>query len=70
MAFYKTRWPIFEFYLVIWKFSIKTQLMNNSLESLTYEYIRLAFLWKNDYIFHIRLYTTMEKQLINHKETK
>ena len=57
------KWPLFEFYLSIWKLSIKTQVMTASLESLTYEYIRLAFFWKNDYLFHFRLYTTKMNDL-------
>ncbi|MDD4027000.1 MAG: hypothetical protein PHO75_02310 [Candidatus Shapirobacteria bacterium] len=55
-----TKWPLLEFYLTIWCLSLKTAIMRESIESMSYEYIRFMILWKNKEIYHFRLYTTVE----------
>lgn len=67
MAIYKqifpTKYPLLEFNLTIWKLSVRTYLMRESSESMTYEYIRLGFLWGNNMFFHFRLFETQQRKV-------
>lgn len=56
-----TRWPLFEFHLVIWKFSIRTCVVRDVPEMKTYEYFRLDIYWGNNKLLQVKLFDTWER---------
>lgn len=67
MVIYKqifpTKFPLFEFYLRVWRLEIGTDCMRESMESTTYEYVRLRIDWKGKNLFHCRLFDTYRRQV-------
>ena len=65
--YFPTRWPILEFRLSIWKLTVATAIMRESLESLSYEYLILLVAWNGKEIHRFRLYDT-ERRAVNRLE--
>jgi len=57
-SIFPTKWPLFEFYLRIWKLTITTAVFTESIESLTYQYVAFLISWKGENKFKFRLYDT------------
>jgi len=56
--FFPTKWPLFELHFQVWKLRIGTQLMMESPEPMTYEYLRVGIFWEGELIYHFRLFDT------------
>lgn len=59
---FPTSYPLFDFYLRIWTFQIGTEIMRQSMDSDTYEYIRIRAEFRGNKIFEFRLFDTYKRQ--------
>jgi hypothetical protein len=58
---FPTRYPLLDFHMRIWKLTIETNLMSESMESMTYQYISLFILWKGNVLYKFRLYDSYKR---------
>lgn len=65
MAIYKrvfpTRYPLFRFYIQVWKLAIMCDLLTKPDERLSYEYVALMGRWGDKELFCFRLYDTYRR---------
>lgn len=59
---FPTKYPMFHFYLKIWKLEIQTCALKPGDTTLTYEFIRLEIRWGLKELFGIRLYDTLQRR--------
>ena len=58
---YPTKWPLFEFWLGIWKLKVVVTLFRPSIESLSYEYHILMVHWGSKQLLRVRLYDSEQR---------
>lgn len=55
---FPTKWPLFDFFIDIYKLRVGVVAMTPSVESLTYEYLRMRIAWGGKKLFEFRLFDT------------
>ena len=55
------KWPLFNFYIEVWRFSFHLILFSPNQTRFTYEYIYFAFDYQGKELCHFHLYDTYER---------